>query len=80
MTHDVLLHIIERHQNAQYQPDTRDITVWEILQAVVELHKPTEAYFGDEIVCGACGNEDFEWTYPCPTIRAIEKELDNASL
>ena len=46
------------------------------LRAVVKLHTPRKAYFGDdEIVCRACGSADIEWTYPCPTIQAIEKEL-----
>ena len=72
MNHDELLADI--NEAIQYEEDKQ---VWKALRAVVELHKPTEAYFGDEIVCGACGNEDFEWTYPCPTIQAIEKELDN---
>jgi hypothetical protein len=66
MTHDELLERLHIEQGCP---------VGDALLAVVELHKPTEAYFGDEIVCGACGNEDFEWTYPCPTIQAIEKEL-----
>ena len=70
MTHDELLEIIDNQ--LIYSDKLGGIRA---LRAVVELHKPTEAYFGDEIVCGACGNEDFEWTYPCPTIQAIEKEL-----
>ena len=40
-----------------------------VLRAVVELHKP----FEDEDLrefCSAC-----EYTYPCETIQAIEKEL-----
>ena len=56
------------------------------LRAVVELHKPTDRYFPNRVwgsdgeidiggvtraVC-KCGSS----SYPCPTIQAIEKELD----
>jgi hypothetical protein len=40
------------------------------LRAVVELHKPEL----DRLICGECTASESEW-YPCPTIRAIEKEL-----
>lgn len=40
------------------------------LLAVVELHKPVEHEEGTW--CGGCSAT--EW-YPCPTIKAIEKEL-----
>ena len=48
------------------------------LRAVVELHKPIQ--ISNEQLCNACE----EWTnegqkqlfYPCPTIQAIEKELE----
>jgi len=73
MTHDELVEVLLRLGAKTDKPESAALYL--ALRAVVELHKPTEAYFGDEIVCGACGNEDFEWTYPCPTIQAIEKEL-----
>ena len=55
------------------------------LRAVVELHKPYETTppweYKKYLACFVCE----EWTtdgaysvaYPCPTIQAIEKELDN---
>ena len=44
------------------------------LRAVVELHKPQEIFLPNGewgsncIICDG-------WSYPCPTIQAIEKEL-----
>jgi hypothetical protein len=56
---------------------------WQALRAVVELHKPSEAW-GDTH-CGFCFDlawepsglemDEADFTYPCPTVRAIEKEL-----
>ena len=50
------------------------------LLAVVELHKPSLEDFFGEIGCMGCGinSEYADWQeeYPCPTIRAIEKELE----
>ncbi|MFZ4487503.1 MAG: hypothetical protein ACOYO9_13025 [Candidatus Nanopelagicales bacterium] len=46
---------------------------YQALRAVVELHKPFDFKMGDEnfTSCQGCGEAD----YPCPTIKAIEKEL-----
>jgi hypothetical protein len=44
------------------------------LRAVVELHKPRTVQLTPDFEytnCGHCGNE-----LPCPTIQAIEKELN----
>ena len=56
---------------------------WSALRAVVELHKPSEAW-GDTH-CGFCFDLAWEpsglqmdskqFIYPCPTIQVIEKEL-----
>ena len=77
MTHDELLKYVQYEYSSTYEdwcgnvPDSP-----KALLAVVKLHTPRKAYFGDdEIVCRACGSADIEWTYPCPTIQAIEKEL-----
>ena len=67
MTHDELL--------VKFKNLSPESKVCNALRAVVELHKPGEGYFGDGIVCKACGSQDYEWVYPCPTIQAIEKEL-----
>jgi hypothetical protein len=49
------------------------------LRAVVELHKPSQENYTGEIGCVGCdvNSEYGTWQeeYPCPTIRAIEKEL-----
>ena len=53
------------------------------LRAVVELHKPIETtppWGGDKyIACNVCeqgtNDGDYQLDYPCPTIQAIEKEL-----
>ena len=61
MTHDELLKIIIHGQTMNYE--------WRnALRAVVELHKP---FRGDE--CRECG---YLGDFPCPTIQAIEKELE----
>lgn len=70
MTHDELLKEIDVHQN-DYSPEATDVTAWDALRAVVELHTTFTPEFG--------GGIDYCWAddrpYPCPTIRAIEKEL-----
>ncbi len=40
------------------------------LLAVVELHRPSGGWF-----CDVCAKPNDEVMYPCPTIQAIEKEL-----
>jgi hypothetical protein len=64
VTHDELIDTLERHQNS-YIPDAKDVTAWDALKAVVELHTQDR-----QDCCPIC--LDF---YPCPTIQAIEKEL-----
>jgi hypothetical protein len=82
MTHEELLEEINRRLNvALYNGDPQSIHA---LRAVVELHKPSEAW-GDTH-CGFCFNLAWEpsglemmdkhFAYPCPTIKAIEKELN----
>lgn len=68
ITNDELLDTIERHQNS-YMPEAKDVTAWDALKAVVELHKP----FTNQYLTYCQGCED---AYPCPTIQAIEKELE----
>lgn len=81
MTHDELL--IETGRRLQIALYSGDAQALHALKAVVELHKPTEAW-GDTH-CGFCFNLAWEpsglemmdkhFAYPCPTIQAIEKEL-----
>lgn len=91
MTHDELLAKIEASGFVQGED-----YVWSLdgqavkktnaaLRAVVELHKPSEAW-GDTH-CGFCFDlawepsglqmDEADFTYPCPTIQAIEKVLSS---
>jgi hypothetical protein len=72
MTHDELLEKVSNYKDA-------GLGSLVALRAVVELHKPErgviESWFkwlnGTKIIgCRLC-----EELYPCPTIQAIEKEL-----
>lgn len=55
------------------------------LESVMDLHKPTDWYGNDSLVCNYCFDLNYERTglymepesfkYPCATIKAIEKEL-----
>ena len=66
MTHDELL--LETNRRLQIALYNGDIPALHALRAVVELHKPFGTY------CEACVVGGIE--YPCPTIQAIEKELE----
>lgn len=55
------------------------------LRAVVELHKPEwvlpKIILRDTkpepiAICSHCSDEQWRKSYPCPTIQAIEKELN----
>lgn len=65
MTHDELLAEINRLDAVL--TDSYGISA---LRAVVELHSPEK----DGLICSECTASESEW-YPCPTIKAIEKEL-----
>ena len=68
MTHDELLATI--NNESAWFPDFINA-----LRAVVELHISNSDY--DNACCVYCtSNGNGEWVdYPCPTIQAIEKEL-----
>lgn len=72
MTHDELLADINK-----YYSDIESGLRWEpdcyikALRAVVELHKPVTSNMVGSF-CKGCG---IAVDYPCPTIQAIEKEL-----
>lgn len=76
MTHEELLALIKEKDLSYSHPDsvfTMNDKANHALRAVVELHKP------DGGLCSHC-EEGFIMgsipvVYPCPTIRAIEKEL-----
>ena len=67
MTHNELS--IEVNRRLQVALYNGDIPAVHALKSVVELHKPVIHALPDE-TCWACQD-----LYPCPTIRAIEKEL-----
>ena len=69
MTHDELL---TRLLVTDKTNMTMEVIKWQLaLRAVVELHKPSENDSWGSVVCVKCPT----WEYPCPTIQAIEKEL-----
>lgn len=65
MTHEELLEVLEHTA----QDGMADEPILKALCAVVELHKPDLFQYSDGSGC-TCGNY-----FPCPTIQAIEKEL-----
>lgn len=75
MNHKELLQQIE---DTEYFPWMQDA-----LRSVVELHEPMDNYAGN--VCGYCFSLNYEptglemdyelYSYPCTTIKIIEKEL-----
>jgi hypothetical protein len=79
MPHDELLKVVNwsvELAEAQYLQEL--LNQMKALRAVVELHKPWNTdKFGEPIdVCVGCFDvTDDHIVYPCPTIRAIEKEL-----
>ena len=73
MTHDELLELIGNYQD--YAPvDYGQVDLVNALRAVVELHKVQPTTIPGDPKCDACSGLDWE-DYPCPTIQAIEKEL-----
>ena len=75
MTHDELLTKIDVW--TEWCENSGDsATAWIALRAVVELHKPFTFEDG-KVICDACEMDMFgaAYTYPCPTIQTIEKEL-----
>jgi hypothetical protein len=55
-----------------------DTSLETALRAVVELHKPKNIPWTNEILtetyCDGC-HQEYYVKYPCPTIQAIEKEF-----
>jgi len=75
MTHDELLKKIKTGNEfigVKYAPDTHTFA----LRAVVELHKPygIDRYPDLKSYCVHCEHLQSQ-IWPCPTIEAIEKEL-----
>lgn len=72
MTHDELLVKINSYQCGSAFAEMFKTTIC----AVVELHKAQEITLPNGEWGENCGHCDIGFTYPCPTIRAIEKELN----
>ena len=70
MTYDELLAKINKGGTEAFESDSCG---WLALSAVVELHNPIihKGYKDQGFFCDNC-----EYDYPCPTIQAIEKELE----
>ena len=71
MTHDELSRQLEGLWHDSYKAPG-----YMALRAVVELHKPQEITLPNGEWGANCGHCDIGFTYPCPTIQAIEKELE----
>ena len=80
MTHDELLAYINEEIKVcdpSCNSHKADNQPWLALRAIVEFHKPhifTDNDGYEWIYCTVC-TDGFE-TFPCPTIQAIEKELE----
>ena len=91
MTHDELLTKVDKRQYHPITGEVLTGTIYyrylEALRAIVELHKPkeqvtsmnvtTSKVFSTQTICTQCseGLGAYATVYPCPTIKAIEKEL-----
>jgi hypothetical protein len=73
MTHDELLAVIESNADAWAEPSFNA----NALRSVVELHEPMD--IGKNLtVCRECFTIWENNPYPCSTIEAIEKKLEQA--
>ena len=78
MTHDELIAYIDDSTNGLKHEHLFEklLTNTKALRAVVELHKPESSRMPFCVECrGVWQGEIDVVLYPCPTIRAIEKEL-----
>lgn len=74
MTHEELLAKIGNPVDEGYQYG--DIVFNKALRSVVELHQPLDNLIAE--FCSHCtemSGKDIYTLYPCPTIKAIKKEL-----
>ena len=69
MTQDELLAKLDAAPNSD--------SCWKIaiIRAVVELHRPQKITLPNGEWGANCGHCDIGFTYPCPTIQTIDKEL-----
>jgi hypothetical protein len=72
MTRDEMIGLMSRFSKGASLIDSH---AWRAVYAVVELHKPDST--GGCNACEQWTNEGaYQLHYPCPTIQAIEKELE----
>ena len=77
LTHEELLEEIDNHTIS----GVANPVLADALRAVVELHKPGKND-DEELGCRECsklmmdGSRVLTYRYPCPTIKAIQKELE----
>ena len=78
MTHDELLADIDEVIEEFDQKYDNSNIYYDALRAVVELHKPVINPNSKELDswCFQCAEGRYYAKYPCPTIQAIEKELE----
>ena len=74
MSHQELLTTLN---SKQFMDSRTPETPYFALRAVVELHKPFTPISVERVLCMDCSlGTQYEVDYPCPTIQAIEKELE----
>jgi hypothetical protein len=83
MTHDELISDLDRYIAVAEISMPATAKLVKALRAAVKLHKPADSWGG--VTCIYCYDlawepsglsmDDEDFVYPCPTIRAIEKEL-----
>jgi hypothetical protein len=80
MTHDELLEELNEIMKDFDQKYDNSNPYYKALRAVVELHKPynPQPLQPDWFLCEGCdcGDPYLSPEYPCPTIQAIEKEIE----
>ena len=72
MTHDELLETIS---SPNYMESRTLQTPYIALRAVVAIHQPIRESWESDDRCKECEVDGELLIYPCPTIKAIEKEL-----
>ena len=77
MTHQELLAKIDNNIDFCMKMHAPQLASYSVaLRAVVELHKPANDGFNwYPTFCSKCSSKTVFSPYPCPTIQAIEKEL-----
>ena len=73
--HDYWTNLVHYTKPEFYENTVDQRNGWSALKAVVELHNPQEITLPDGEWGTNCKHCDVGFTYPCPTIQAIEKEL-----